>query len=179
MSARLRNAVRTLLREIETEGAVEAETLTDIRASLQISENYRRGRVYTPTQGQLAALIEALQQFKRHDSPHFAGCPAARTGGACSRPCALARAALEPDLVTVTAGIVAMLRDEITAQQRELHRVLTAHREERKYFRAVLLKARAETGFQMRGPGRPRKSPAVHEGRRPEAVARDTARPGL
>lgn len=155
MSAHLRRSVRKLLREVRA-GEIERETLDDVELSLTISANCQQQRLFTPKLAQLAALVEALQGFKRPDSPHFVGCPGQRTGGVCTAACANARAALDPALVDVVQGLVACLDRENKAFRRERARHGELLRKARHYYRDLIKQICAETGYVMRGPGRPK-----------------------
>jgi hypothetical protein len=166
VSARLRDAVRALLHEIEQEARIQAGSpLAPLRDAL--ADEDRRlvdiePDVVSDRDARIARLVQALQHFAKPGG-HFVGCPADKVGGTCSAACRSAQLAIDKQALKVTADAMGVLQQEVAALRREWRHIRGRLHNQKLIHRRVLQQVQAETGFVMRTPGRPKKAAPAGE----------------
>lgn len=165
MSARLRDAVRALLHELEGEVRIHRDSpIGQLREAL-VEEDRRlvdiEPDVISDRDTRIVRLVNALQHFSKPGG-HFVGCPGDKTGQ-CSAACREAQLAIDKQTLKVTSDAVGALNQEIAALRREWRQIRSRLHNQKLIHRRVLQQVQAETGFVMRTPGRPKKAAPVCE----------------
>lgn len=172
MSARLRDAARALLRDVEEDVRIARDSpLGQLRDAL--ADEDRRlldiePNVVNDHATHVARLVEALQHFAKPGG-HFVGCPGDK-GGLCSAACRTAQLACDRRTSTTAADTVSALHAEIAALRREWRHVRGRLHNQKLIHRRVLQQVQAETGFVMRSPGRPKTVAPLSEAKGGTAV---------
>lgn len=157
MSARLRDAVRSLLHDIEGEMRIQAGSrLADLRDAL--FEEDRRlvdiaPDVVSDRDVRIARLVGVLTAFSKPGG-HYVGCPGDK-GGLCNATCRAAQLAVDQRTRDLAADTIARLQAELAAAKREWRHIRARLNNQKLIHRRVLQQVQAETGFVMRRPGRP------------------------
>lgn len=157
MSARLRDAVRSLLHDIESEMRIQkGSRLADLRDAL-LEEDRRlvdmEPAVVSDRDIRITRLVVVLAAFSKPGG-HYVGCPGDK-GGLCNATCRAAQLAVDERNRQLAADTIARLQAELAAAKREWRHIRARLNNQKLIHRRVLQQVEAETGFQMRRPGRP------------------------
>lgn len=159
MSARLRDAVRSLLHDIAGELQIQSGTLLGELRDALAQEDRRlydiEPSVVSDRDLRIARLVQVLRQFSKPGG-HYVGCPGDK-GGLCSATCRAAQLAVDQQTRELDADTVSTLQAEIAAWKREWRQIRSRLHNQKLIHRRVLQQVEAETGFVMRSPGRPKK----------------------
>lgn len=172
MSARLRDAVRSLLHDIEGHVSINAGSpFASLRDALA-AEDARlldiEPDVVSERDARIARLVGVLAAFSKPGG-HYVGCPGDK-GGLCSATCRTAQLACDQRVRGAAVDTISRLQAEATAWKREWRHLRARLNNQKLIHRRVLLQIQAETGFVMRSPGRPKKGTGP-------ATAKDAGRP--
>lgn len=157
MSLRLRTAVRDLLAAAELQGVIEeGSPFAELRTLVETEERQDATTVEPAAETvQVEALRTALSGFQKSGT-HFVGCTADKDGRLCSAACRQAQLALDPGQASQISAEIGRLMTAIRGLEADRASVRKQLRQHREYLRWVLRRVKAETGFVLRRPGRPR-----------------------
>lgn len=164
MSLRLRAAIRDLLASAELHGVIEeGSPFAHLRELVHLDEvSDSTPIVPNGAAVQIAALTDALLAFRKPGG-HFVGCASDKDGKLCAAACRRAQLALDPGQAHHVTAEIGRLLEAIRGLEADRTSLRQRLRHDREYFQRVLRRARAETGFEVRPPGRPRTRPVLTE----------------
>lgn len=159
MSARLRDAVRTLLHDIEGQVSIQSGSPLAALRDVLADEDRRlldiEPDVISERDARIARLVGVLAAFSKPGG-HYVGCPGDKAG-LCSATCRAAQMACDQRTRTDAQDTISRLQAEAAAWKREWRHIRARLNNQKLIHRRVLLQIQAETGFVMRSPGRPKK----------------------